>query len=979
MYSNGGDNIKIKNTIVFILILFLFVSLVGVVCASEDSATNNITLTDTGDSISQSTSSDSAMDKLQSSNDNELLAADHDLSGSTLADIQTYLNSGSVAEGDTVYLGTGTWGSGSWTPWDASNVVNVNIPNIIISGGTSADPSGFAAISAGSKIFSLNAPGITLKNIQFTNTAEGPCLAVNINSDDCTVSNCVFDHCNNQYGGAIHSTSDSSNAKIENCNFTNNQAIWGGSGGAMHLEGSSTEITGCNFDGNSAQNYGAIYSTGTLKITDSNFDSNTASESSGAIHSTGTLEIAGCNFDGNSAPNNGAIHSTGTAEIRNSNFTNNKGSNANGGAVYIGGENSVVDNCNFVANEATAAHLSGGAIAMVGSGSSITNSNFERNKAGLGGAVYIESSDISIENCNFNENEANTGGAINVYNDRTTMTNCNFTSNTASESGGAIYIADSCYDASMSYCNFTDNNAPTGKAIYADGSGNGTVSNCELGGVDDLSVVAGYPVLTFTLATDYSNIVVGNIEGASSEGGSKVPLPNEEVQLEICKSNGDPVETVTRVTDSNGQFTYDYSHLPKDSYTYTATYLDGKTKEGTFGIVNVEGDSFSDIQRAIDNADAGSILMLKDITYLNDISDEMVINKPISIIGVDGTVLDAEGKSGIFTINNVDGVTLQGITFINGDNTEYGGAIDVVGSTNGVVDNCTFINNTAEIGGGAVRVNNDAAGWNFYNSTFINNTALSTLDDGSGMGRGVPNGGGAIWSCVQEVSVYNCSFRENKGSYGGALRGSFNTYDSEFINNVAFNGNGGGIDVTIDDIVSPRPTLRYENSTFINNTALGDPTDERSQGGALHMYNIHHVDIVDCECYNNTADRGGAVDLYIIATVSVENSTFENNTAFSDGGGFFINATSSPTEFRNSVISNNKAGDDGGAIYLITEVRFSTTLPQITTQLFAVVQHTLEVTMQLYRIPHSMKTALFLTAMKSPVSVEHWTLSGTTV
>ena len=103
MYSNGGDNIKIKNTIVFILILFLFVSLVGVVCASEDSATNNITVTDTGDSISQSTSSDSAMDKLQSSNDNEVLATDHDLSGSTLADIQTYLNSGSVTEGDTVY------------------------------------------------------------------------------------------------------------------------------------------------------------------------------------------------------------------------------------------------------------------------------------------------------------------------------------------------------------------------------------------------------------------------------------------------------------------------------------------------------------------------------------------------------------------------------------------------------------------------------------------------------------------------------------------------------------------------------------------------------------------------------------------------------------------------------------------------------------------------------------------------------------
>ena len=370
-----------KKPILFILILFLFVSLMGVVSASQDSAMNNMTLTKTSDEMSDSLSGGSAMDKLQISKDNETLTAtDHDLSGSTLAEIQTYLNSGSVVEGDTVYLGTGTWGSGTWTPWDASNVVNVNIANIIISGGTSSNPTGLATISAGSKIFSLNAAGITLKNIQFTNTAQGPCCAVNIESSDSTISNCVFDHCNNQYGGAIHSSTSSSNTKIENCNFTNNEAIWGGSGGAMYLEGSDTEITGCNFDANTAQNYGAIYS-------------------------------------------------TGTTEIRNSDFTNNKGSNANGGAVYISGENSVIDNCNFIDNVADANHLFGGAIAIAGTGSSISNSNFERNKAGHGGAVYIESSGINVENCNFTENEASTGGAITVYHDDATITNCDFTSN----------------------------------------------------------------------------------------------------------------------------------------------------------------------------------------------------------------------------------------------------------------------------------------------------------------------------------------------------------------------------------------------------------------------------------------------------------------------------------------------------------------------------------------------------------------------
>ncbi|WP_133241925.1 right-handed parallel beta-helix repeat-containing protein, partial [Methanobrevibacter thaueri] len=789
------------------------------------------------------------MDELQISEDDEILSVDHDLSGSTLQQIQQYFDNGNVAEGDTVYLGNNDITS-SWSDYNGGPI-NVNVANIVISGGSISNPNGFSTINANTgKVFSFNAPGITLNNVRILNSngGNGPASALYIDASDCTINNCLFDNCQYQGGGAVHISDEGTNTAFNNCNFTNNVGRHSNSGGAVFIEANDCEFTGCNFEENTAAHGGAIH-----------------------VASGGNLKIDSCNFTENTAETWGY-----------------------GGAINIVGD---------------------------GTGFTITNSKFKKNSGGMGGAIHAGRPELTVINSEFEENTATNGniggGAIDIAHDDASLTNCNFTGNSA-VNGGAIYIEDDCHNADMSYCNFTDNTANSGKAIYAYGSADGKVSNCELGGVTDLSVVAGYPVLTFTLATDYSNIVVGNIEGASGEEGSKVPLPNEEIQLEIRNSNGDLVDTVTDFTDSNGQITYDYSHLPMDSYTYTATYLDGKTKEGTFGIVNVEGDAFSDIQRAIDNAEAGAILMLKDITYLNDISDEMVINKPISIIGVDGTVLNAEGKSGIFTINNVDGVTLQGITFINGDNTDYGGAIDVVGSTNGVVDNCTFINNTANIGGGAVRVNNDAAGWNFYNSTFINNTALSTLGDG----RGVPNGGGAIWSCVQEVSVYGSSFINNSGSYGGALRGSFNTYDSELINNTAFNGNGGGIDVTIDDIVSPRPSLRYINTTFIGNTAKGDRADERAQGGALHMYHIEHVDIVDCECYNNTADRGGAVDLFIIATVSVENSTFENNTAISEGGGFFINATSSPTEFRNSDISNNRAGTDGGAIYLITEGAF---------------------------------------------------------
>ena len=68
------------------------------------------------------------------------------------------------------------------------------------------------------------------------------------------------------------------------------------------------------------------------------------------------------------------------------------------------------------------------------------------------------------------------------------------------------------------------------------------------------------------------------------------------------------------------------------------------------------------------------------------------------------------------------------------------------------------------------------------------------------------------------------------------------------------------------------------------------------------MFYINHVDIIDCECYNNTADRGGAIDLFIIGTAQVDNCIIENNTATSEGGGLYINTTSTPTEFRDSII-----------------------------------------------------------------------------
>ncbi|MBR6992987.1 MAG: right-handed parallel beta-helix repeat-containing protein, partial [Methanobrevibacter sp.] len=960
----------------FILILFLFISLWGAASAADTSIDELTTNADGGDVGELTLLQSGVDDTLQATDDNEILTATHTPAGSTIKDIQDLFSSGVVQPGDTVYLGNTTYTSGDWQSWQ-HNVVNVNVDNIIISGGNNDDS--FSTLNGGGCcIFQLTGSGITLTNINFVNTGHNgdKGSAVNIQNSDCRITNCNFNNCVSTDGGAIYTSTSASNTVIDNCNFTNNQAEYNnGYGGAIYL-GSDSEITNCNFNGNTAQMYGAIYSTGTTKIENCDFTGHHGSAS--------------------------AVYITGTAEVKNSNFTDNTASNSNGGALYIGGSNSLVDGCNFIDNAVTANHLIGGAIALTGSNSEITNSNFDGNKAGAGGAVSNSGSNNKIENCNFTGNTA--------------------TDSNPGHGGGAIFSSGT--GLAIEDCDFKSNTATTGSAIYVNGNGDATVIDSNFHVAPDLDVNNAYPSLTATLSADYSNLVYGNVEGVS--GGSTTPLVNEDVTLEIYDSNGNLVVNVTDATDENGQITYDYSHLPHDVYTYKVYYQDGDTlvqKEGTIKMAEVEGTGFSSIQRAIDAASPGDVIFLKGITYENDFNHQMVIDKPITIIGTDGTVLDAEGESRIFNVNNgISGVNLANIEFINGytngvendnggairfgngcnniritnssfrdnralygmdqpgdtekgngagiffavgchdveiancnfengssyngggifiddnghdfiiDNCNFtdnhvdnrttgdeswgdadghGGGIYISPDANrGIVSNCNFINNTATVSGGAID-NYKGNDWAVFNSTFTNNSV--TINDQRP--ADIDHGAGAIWCCNSIMNITNSTFENNEAAYGGALRGAFNVYNSSFENNTALNGNGGAMDVAVDAVIAMTLNLEFINSTFYNNDAKGNRSDERAQGGAIHIYDIFSVNMTNCSCINNTADRGGAVDFYQMDYTHVENCTFDNNNATHEGGGLAIFCDHST--FKDTEVSNNNAGTDGGAIWNI--------------------------------------------------------------
>ena len=961
-----------------ILILFCFISLLGTASA-EDTYNNDLASTDAFIGINENneissveeisvyedvknadvSADDSSLGTVNGSSSKNVLSANelsatYDLTGSTVQDIKELIESGNLQANDVIYLGNQDISS-TWSQWTGDHIINVNVDNIIISGGSSDNPDGISTINANqARLFNIQASGVTLTNINFLNSqgGNGPGSAIAVGAPDCTITNCEFENCEFTNGGAIHASSDASNMVIDNCNFTSNYGRWGGHGGAVYSESSAT-ISNSNFNGNHAEN------------------------------------------------GNGAVYIAESATVTNCNFTDNYCS-GQGGALTIGGDNAVVNNCNFNDNKANG-YSQGGALELLGENPEVINSNFKGNSATLGGAVYIERAGATLTDCVFEDNTATFGGALNIYHDDSTITNCNFTSNEASSQGGAIYIGFDCHNAQMTECNFESNDAESGTAIFCDEDGDGKVTDCTFSVKPGLSVDAGYPALTLNLSKDFSNVVVGDIEGIS--GGSDSPVVNENITLEIYDSNGSLLDNVTNATDENGQVQYDYSHLPYGNYTYKAYHLDGDTliqkegnisiqtdlsvnvgypsltstlavessvdgvvadsvpvvnenirleiydsngnlvdnvtnatdengqvkydysslplgdytykaissdgltKEGPLSLSEVVGDNFSAIQAAIDSAEPGGVIFLQGKTYLNDIHGNMVIDKPITIIGTDGTVLDAEGISRIFEITgDADNVNLANMVLTNGHDDGYGGAIYInPGCDDGKFKNITFINNNASLGGGAV-YNQGGQRWTVENSTFTNNSAYGETNH-------VPYGGGAIWSCNAEMTISNSTFVDNQAPYGGALRGAFDIFDSLFDNNTATDGNGGCIDVTTDASLYDSLILEFRNSTFINNDAKGNREDDRAQGGAIHIYHLQEVNMYDCYCENNTADRGGAVDFYELERTWVENCTFVNNNASSEGGGLAIFCNAST--FKDSNVSNNNAGTDGGAIWVI--------------------------------------------------------------
>ena len=208
-------------------------------------------------------------------------------------------------------------------------------------------------------------------------------------------------------------------------------------GGAIYSEGSLT-VTDSTFIGNNAGQYGgaifsqaSYYFSSNLTITNSTFEGNQASSTGGAISSSSALTVTDSTFSNNTAAIGGAIYSTffGLA-VTASTFSNNTAQQ--GGAIYSGG-NSTITTSTFRDNSAS---IYGGGIRNSGTLMLSDSSFFRNNSNQAGGAIYSDSF-LTVTNVTFSANNANSGGGI--LNDGTvTVTHSTLTGNTAG-AGGAIF------------------------------------------------------------------------------------------------------------------------------------------------------------------------------------------------------------------------------------------------------------------------------------------------------------------------------------------------------------------------------------------------------------------------------------------------------------------------------------------------------------------------------------------------------------
>ena len=786
--------------------------------------------------------------------------------------------------------------------------------------------------NGGAAIYADNGASLLISNSQIINNHKNMVIRDNnvgdlvdgvvVATGYTKISKSYFRNNSGCYGGAVTSLGYTSAGKnqiiIENSVFDANRAF---QGAAVNVIGSTFKISGTNFTNNKGVGYGSDNpNVGALltwygcegTISDCNFINNTAEN--GAAYRLGddhngvsSASVDSCTFINNTATNQGgAIYEGGktgkaTLDIKNSTFTNNS-AKKEGSAIYNGYTLNIDDDTTFT-NNMVYMYYTGTlniseiktftdlqkAINMVEGdihlSSNVTMLDSEADKF-VNGIVVDHLVNLKCDGFTINAN--NLGRIFNVTStaDKLNIYNANLINGNA-DIGGAIYNTGSVYAYNTA---FKDNTAATmGGAVF--NKGTLTIQKCI---VDSNDITKR----TSSASEDYGGAAIYNWYD------STLFIKNSTISNNLKNyKNGDyivgAVTSLGKTTISQNSYFVNNSGRWGGAITTSGSSLPGKK-------VNELSISESTFSKNGGLYGVGIFIEGSKFTITSCVFDSNTASGK-------GNMTPNDNNGAAIEVTNTDKAitgTISKTKFTN-NKAQYGGAIDICAGTIKII-NSKFINNSADVEGGAIDIN--AANGNpkvtISSSNFINNSAPV---------------GGAICN-VHDLTVKGSTFIDNTPNTifnwvgaGGNLNLNIKTF-TDLQNAIGLVT--GTLTLNQNVAMTAKEAANFVNGVVINkNIAIdgkGHTIDAKNLGRIFSIGEGFTVTLTNATLINGKADKGGAI--YNNGSLTLSDVKLSDNAADSYGGAVFNNGhlvVSDSVFDSNDIVNRGSASVDygGAAIY----------------------------------------------------------------
>ena len=713
----------------------------------------------------------------------------------------------------------------------------------------------------------------------------------NAGKNQIIIENSVFD-ANRAFQGAAVNVIGST-FKISGTNFTNNKGVGYGSGnpnvGALltwyNCEGT---ISDCNFINNTADN-GAAYRLGddnngvsSASVDSCTFINNTASNQGGAVYEGGktgkaTLDIKNSIFTNNSAKKEGsAIYSGYTLNIDDdTTFTNNMVYMYYTGTLNIGEIKTFTDLQNAINMVEGDIHLSSNVTMLASEADNFVN-----------GIVVDHLVNLKCDGFTINAN--NLGRIFNVTStaDKLNIYNANLINGNA-DIGGAIYNTGSVYAYNT---NFINNTAATmGGAVFNNGTL--TIQKCI---VDNNDITKR----TSSDSEDYGGAAIYNWYD------STLSIKNSTISNNLKNyKNGDyvvgAVTSLGKTIISQNSYFVNNSGRWGGAITTSGSSLPGKK-------VNELSISDSTFSKNGGLYGAGIFIQGSKFSITSCVFDSNTASGK-------GNMTPNDNNGAAIEVTNTDKAitgTISRSTFTN-NKAQYGGAIDICAGTIKIT-NSKFINNSADVEGGAIDINtlNGNLKVTISGSKFINNSAPL---------------GGAILN-IKDLTVKGSTFINNTPNTifnwvgaGGNLNLNIRTF-TDLQNAIGLVT--GTLTLNQNVAMTAKEAADFTNGITINKDITidgkGHTIDARDLGRIFSIGEGFTVTLTNATLINGKATEGGAI--YNDGSLTLSDVKLSDNAADSYGGAVFNNGelvVSDSVFDSNDIVNRGSASVDygGAAIY----------------------------------------------------------------